>query len=72
MWGGLLGSGARLAHREVVGTAGDRVVVTRVLWAGGPAGGRFEVEFLCVHEVDEAGLYTAAIFFDLDDRRAAA
>jgi ketosteroid isomerase-like protein len=42
-----------------------------VLWAGGPPEGRFEVEFLVVHEVNEAGLCAAIIFFDPDDPRAA-
>ena len=42
-----------------------------MLWTGGPADGRFEIEYLSVHEVDEAGLVTAIIFFDVDDARAA-
>ncbi len=68
-----LASGARHERRTIVGTAGDRVAIARVLWAGGPPDGRFEVEFLAVHEVDEAGLCTALLFFDPDDaaRRAA-
>ena len=66
-----LASGARHQHRTIVGTAGDRVAVGRILWAGGPPDGRFEVEFLAVHEVNEAGLCTALIFFDPDDERAA-
>ncbi|MEO8602346.1 MAG: nuclear transport factor 2 family protein [bacterium] len=66
-----LASGARHQRRAIVGTAGDRVVITSVLWAGGPTGGRFEVEFLAMHECDEAGLGVATIFFDPDDARAA-
>ena len=66
-----LASGARHERRTIVGTAGDRVAIARVLWAGGPADGRFEVEFLVVHEVDEAGLCTALIFLEPDDTRAA-
>jgi hypothetical protein len=66
-----LASGARHQRRTIVGTAGDRVAVGRILWAGGPPDGRFEVEFLAVHEVNEAGLCTALIFFDPDDERAA-
>ncbi len=66
-----LASGARHQRRTIVGTAGDRVAIGRILWAGGPPDGRFEVEFLAVHEVNEAGLCTALIFFDPDDMRAA-
>ena len=66
-----LASGARHERRTIVGTAGDRVAVARVLWAGGPPDGRFEVEFLVVQEVDEAGLVTATIFFEPDDTRKA-
>jgi hypothetical protein len=66
-----LATGARLECRSIVGTAGDRVAVARALWAGGPPGGRFEVEILGVQEVDETGLGTALIFFDPDDARAA-
>jgi ketosteroid isomerase-like protein len=66
-----LASGARYERRTIVGTAGDRVAVARVLWAGGPPDGRFEVEFLAVNEVDEAGLVTAVIFFEPDDTRKA-
>ena len=63
-------SGGRAEFR-LVGTAGDRVAVGRVLWSGGPPDGRFEIEYLSLHEVDEAGLFAAMIFFDLDDARAA-
>ena len=66
-----LASGARHERREIIGTAGDRVVIGRILWAGGPADGRFEVEFLVVSEVDANGLCTAMIFLDPDDLGAA-
>jgi ketosteroid isomerase-like protein len=62
--------GAR-QQRTIVATAGDRVAIGRVLWAGGPEDGRFEVEFLVVSEVDEAGLFTALIFFEPGDTRGA-
>lgn len=62
--------GAR-QQRTIVATAGDRVAIGRVLWAGGPADGRFEVEFLVVSEVNEAGLFTALVFFEPGDTRAA-
>jgi hypothetical protein len=54
-----------------VGTAGDRVFVSRVLWSGGPPEGRWEIEYLAVLEIDEAGAFTGIIFFDLADARAA-
>jgi ketosteroid isomerase-like protein len=66
-----LASGARHERRTIIATVGERIAIARVLWAGGPADGRFEVEFLVVHEVDEAGLCTALIFFEPDDPRAA-
>jgi hypothetical protein len=59
-------SGTR-AERRVMGTAGERVAVIRMLWSGGPPEGRFEIEYLSVVEVDEAGLVTACILFGADD-----
>jgi len=66
-----LATGARLEKRVVLGTAGDRLALARVLWAGGPPDGRFEQEYLALHEVDEAGLCSAMIFYDLADELAA-
>jgi len=66
-----LASGAGHGRRAIIGTAGERVAIARVLWAGGPVDGRCEVEFLIVHEVDEAGRCTAMTFLDADDARAA-
>jgi ketosteroid isomerase-like protein len=63
-------AGARIAS-QLIGTAGDRVGIGRALWSGGPPDGRFEIEYLSVVEVDQAGLLAAMIFFDLDDARAA-
>ncbi len=63
-------AGARV-ERRVMGTAGERVLVQRVLWSGGPADGRFEIEFLAVIEVDESERATAVIVFDPEDTRAA-
>jgi hypothetical protein len=65
-----LASGAR-AERRVVGTAGERVAVQRLLWSGGPSDGRFEIENLGLIEVDEAGLVTASILLGADDEREA-
>src|SRR5437870_5984110 len=42
-------------ERELLGTAGDRVDLERVLWRAGAAGGRYEIEYLGLTEVDEAG-----------------
>jgi len=63
-------SGAR-AEREVLAIAGERVAVTRMLWSGGPADGRFEIEYLGVTEVDASGRLTATILFGADDERPA-
>lgn len=63
-------SGAR-AESRLLGTAGERVAVTRMLWSGGPADGRFEIEYVTVVEVDAAGLMTACLLFDAGDARAA-
>jgi ketosteroid isomerase-like protein len=74
-------------ERQPVSTAGDRVVVDRILVTGDPGGaaaasatesrrisslGAFEIEFLWVVEVDESGRITAGVQFDVDDWRAAA
>jgi hypothetical protein len=63
-------SGAR-AERRLIGTAGERVVVIRMLWTGGPGDRRFEIEYLSVCEVDTAGLVTAIVLFGADDARGA-
>jgi ketosteroid isomerase-like protein len=66
-----IASGASHARRSIVGTAGDRIVLSSVLWAGGPDDGRFEVEFLALMECDENGRVAASVFFDPGDARAA-
>src|SRR5262249_18048564 len=58
-------------RRELVTTAGDRIALERVLWSGGSASGRVEVEYLGLTEVDESGRIVASVGFDLDDWRAA-
>ena len=65
-----MASGARAAFR-IEGTAGARIAISRMLWTGGPADGRFEIEYLGVTEVDAAGLVVATILFAVDDGRAA-
>jgi ketosteroid isomerase-like protein len=62
--------GARPQLR-LVGTAGERIAVSRVLWSGGPSDGPFEIEYVGLFEVDEAGQHTAMVLFDCDDERAA-
>ncbi len=63
-------SGAR-PERRLLGTAGERIAIVRMLWSGGPAEGRFEIEYISVTEVDESGLLTACILFGADAARAA-
>jgi class 3 adenylate cyclase/ketosteroid isomerase-like protein len=58
-------------ERTRIATAGDGICLERVLWAGGPAGGRVEVEYLWLAEVDEAGRLVAGVMFDADESRAA-
>jgi ketosteroid isomerase-like protein len=64
-------SGAR-AVPNVLATAGDHLALERMLFARTDGGAEFEVEALRVSEVDAAGRLVATIFFDPDDRRAAA
>ena len=54
-----------------IGHAGERIALGRMLWSGGPADGRFEIEYLSLTEMDEAGLAVAIILFDADDPRVA-
>src|SRR5262249_15567958 len=71
---------------QLVGTAGDRVALERLLWTGAPGAtpaapatesvrissrGPFEIEFLWLTEIDESGRITAGVMFDADDWRAA-
>ncbi len=58
-------------QRTLFATAGDRVCLERVLFAGGPAEGRVEIEYLWLAEVDESGRLVAGVMFDVDDWRAA-
>lgn len=55
----------------VVGTFGERVAAGRTFWSGGPAGGRFEIEYLGVIEVDGEGRILAIVLFDTIDATAA-
>ena len=62
--------GAR-PRRRPIGVAGDRVAIETFLWSGGPSGGRFEIEYLDVVEVDESRLLRAIVLFDVEDAREA-
>jgi ketosteroid isomerase-like protein len=64
-------NGAHVERIELLGTAGDRIVIQRMLWAGGRDGDGFEWEHLVVQEVDEAGRLAVHVNFDSDDARAA-
>jgi class 3 adenylate cyclase len=82
----LAGSGARPSH-TVLATAGDRLALARLRFAGPAAESApsaetfdpvrdarwagFEIEALQVIEVDAEGRILASILFDPDDRRAA-
>jgi ketosteroid isomerase-like protein len=72
-WRDARAQGMRLARR-IVGTAGDRIALERMLFSGPSTlleGGPFEIEHLTLNEVDDQGRIAASITFDLDDRRAA-
>jgi class 3 adenylate cyclase/ketosteroid isomerase-like protein len=58
-------------QRKVVATAGDHICLERVLWTGGPADGRVEVEYLWLAEVDESGHVVSGVMFDPEDWHAA-
>jgi hypothetical protein len=60
-------------RRRLVGTVGPHIAVERVLWSGvaGPAQGSFEIEYLWLSEVDEAGRIIAMAAIDLADQAAA-
>ncbi len=58
-------------QRTLVATAGDRACLERVLWTGGPAEGRVEIEYLWLAEVDESGQLLAGVMFEPRDWRAA-
>jgi ketosteroid isomerase-like protein len=67
---------ARFVHggaveRELIGTAGERVALERVLWTGEPDEGPVEREHVRLIEVDAEGRMRASIRFDPDDRAAA-
>jgi hypothetical protein len=64
-------SGSAESEIELLGTAGERVALGRMLWRGELGGGPIELERLRVTEVDAEGRTRAVIWFDVDDRAAA-
>jgi hypothetical protein len=57
--------------RTVLATAGDRLVLEHVVWAGPGDEPAFEVAALQLIEVDAADRIVGVVAFDSDDRRAA-
>jgi len=60
-----------LPELTIVGTAGDRIAVSSMLWSGGPSDGPFEIEYLALGEWDEEGRVSAFVLMDSADPRAA-
>lgn len=69
-WRQVRAAGVR-PERTLLGTAGERIAIERLLWVGGEPGGRFEIEFVWVSEVNETGHFSATVAFDPEDARAA-
>jgi class 3 adenylate cyclase/tetratricopeptide (TPR) repeat protein len=57
--------------QTLIGTAGDRIVLHRVLWTRQPEEGAFEIEAIRLIEVDADGRLAAWINFDIEDRAEA-
>jgi hypothetical protein len=66
----MAGSGTRPSH-TLLATAGDRLALRQLGFAGTVDGGAYEVDALEVVEVDAEGRIVAVISFDPADRRAA-
>lgn len=63
--------GASPTRLDVVGAAGDRIGVVRLLWTGESEGGAFEMEGLEVGEVDGQGRLVRVVGLEADDWRDA-
>jgi class 3 adenylate cyclase/tetratricopeptide (TPR) repeat protein len=63
--------GVRPPSRTLLGTAGDRLALERVLFISGDAGSEWEVDSLHLVEIDAVGRIIAVVVFDPDDHRAA-
>ncbi|HJQ85156.1 MAG TPA: nuclear transport factor 2 family protein [Candidatus Binatia bacterium] len=57
--------------RETIGTAGERIVLSRTATTGGREGSPFEVELIVRAQIDVDQKLVAVIFWDLEDRAAA-
>ena len=60
------------ASSETLATAGDRLLLERVLFRTGDRDAPSEIELLQLVEVEPEGQFVATVTFDPDDRRAAA
>jgi len=59
-------TGARPERTRTLGIFGDRIVVFAVTWAGGPADGRFLMEYLVLIEIDVQDQLVCMLLFDAD------
>jgi hypothetical protein len=57
-------------RRTLLATAGDLLMLEHLRWSD-PAGQKWEIENLSIHEVDAEGRTAAIVAFDPDERRAA-
>jgi ketosteroid isomerase-like protein len=60
------------AARTLLATSGDTLALEHVRWTGADDTPAFEIDILGLTEVDADGRIVTRIFFDPDDRRAAA
>jgi hypothetical protein len=63
-------TGAR-PETQLMGTAGDRLALQRIVWRTGETSAGSEIEVLELDEVDRAGRFVRVLMFDPDDRAAA-
>jgi hypothetical protein len=54
--------------RDLIGTAGDRIALERIVSRGGPDGSPFEADVIRLSEIDADGKLVALINWDLEDR----
>lgn len=54
--------------RDLIGTAGDRIALERIVSTGGPDGGPFEADMIRLSEIDADAMLVALINWDLEDR----
>ena len=63
--------GVNDTESECIATTGDRLALCRLTWRGVVDDAQFEIEFLCLTELDAAGMITAIVLFDVEDREDA-